>query len=60
MKFNTRFGKTIDISLDHYLSMSDEELEKLEEAEGANFSYDSTTYFDNFENSDSVIEITED
>jgi|LakMenE01Jun11ns_1017448.scaffolds.fasta_scaffold8790080_2 hypothetical protein len=34
MKYTTRFGKTIDISLDRYLLMSDDELSKLEEEQG--------------------------
>ena len=34
MKYTTRFGKIIDIPLDRYLSMSDDELAKLEEEQG--------------------------
>ena len=34
MKYTTRFGKIIDIPLDKYLSMSDDELAKLEEEQG--------------------------
>ena len=34
MKYTTRFGKIIDIPLDKYLSMSDDELSKLEEEQG--------------------------
>ena len=34
MKYTTRFGKIIDISLDEYLTMSDDDLAKLEEAQG--------------------------
>lgn len=34
MKYTTRFGKIIDIPLDRYLSMSDDELSKLEEEQG--------------------------
>lgn len=34
MKYTTRFGKIIDIPLDRYLSMSDDELLKLEEEQG--------------------------
>lgn len=34
MKYTTRFGKIIDISLDEYLTMSDDDLAKLEEIQG--------------------------
>lgn len=34
MKYTTRFGKIIDIPLEKYLDMSDDELSKLEEEQG--------------------------
>lgn len=34
MKYTTRFGKVIDIELNKYLTMSDDELSKLEEEQG--------------------------
>jgi len=46
MKFNTRFGKTIDIPLDRYLTMSDDELAKLEESEGIGYYESSSTYIE--------------
>lgn len=41
MKYTTRFGKVIDIELNRYLTMSDEELSKLEEEQGTSlYPYD--------------------
>lgn len=41
MKYTTRFGKVIDIELNRYLSMSDDELSKLEEEQGTSlYPYD--------------------
>lgn len=41
MKYTTRFGKVIDITLEKYLSMSDEDLSKLEEEQGTSlYPYD--------------------
>ena len=34
MKFTTRFGKTIEIPIEKFLTMSDDELAKMEESEG--------------------------
>lgn len=34
MKYTTRFGKVIDIELNRYLTMSDEELSLIEEEQG--------------------------
>lgn len=34
MRYNTRFGRVIEISLEEYLSMSDDELSKKEEEAG--------------------------
>lgn len=42
MKFTTRFGKTIEIPIEKFLSMTDEELEILEESEGTSI------FFENF------------
>jgi hypothetical protein len=35
MKYITRFGKSIEISTDQFFTMSDDELERLEETLGA-------------------------
>lgn len=40
MKYTTRFGKVIEIDLDKFLTMSDEELQKLEEYEGTSSNFD--------------------
>ena len=34
MKYNTRYGKTIEISIEDYLRMTDDELQQREENEG--------------------------
>lgn len=34
MKYTTRFGKTIEIAIERFITMTDDELAKLEESEG--------------------------
>ena len=41
MKFTTRFGKTIEIPIEKFLSMTDEQLEILEESEGTSIFFES-------------------
>lgn len=57
MKFNTRFGKTIDIPIDRYLTMSDDELAKLEESEGIGYYESSFNYIE--DDSESLPDLSE-
>jgi hypothetical protein len=62
MKFTTRFGRTIEIPIEKYLSMTDDELSKLEEDEGTSiyFGDEFNTQFPNLNSDSDEIVIQED